>query len=132
MVGYLFEYIDELLRLQSEAVDRYNHKGVLGDAREEFVHSEIKLRIDDLASRLHKGEIFCKDKMCFIKQGGLLKNIQFDFVSSLRQLNKTRNMLSHDKDYDKEMLQLHFNEIGFTCAKVNLHIGKVLKMSNDV
>lgn len=61
-VDYLFEYIDDLLRLQSKAVDRYNHKGVLGDAREEFVHSEIKLRIDDLACRLHKGEIFCKDK----------------------------------------------------------------------
>jgi len=61
-VDYLFEYIDDLLRLQSRAVDRYNHKGVLGDAREEFVHSEIKLRIDDLATRLHKGEIFCKDK----------------------------------------------------------------------
>lgn len=61
-MDYLFEYIDELLRLQSRAVDRYNHKGVLGDAREEFVHSEIKLRIDDLANRLHKGEIFCKDK----------------------------------------------------------------------
>jgi len=61
-VDYLFEYIDDLLRLQSKAVDRYNHKGVLGDAREEFVHSEIKLRIDDLATRLHKGEIFCKDK----------------------------------------------------------------------
>jgi len=57
----LCPFID-LLRLQSTAVDRHNHKGVLGGPREEFVHSEIKLRIDDLATRLHKGEIFCKDK----------------------------------------------------------------------
>ncbi|BDA62766.1 DUF6602 domain-containing protein [Shewanella xiamenensis] len=61
-VEYLYEYIDDLLRLQSRAVEKYNHKGVLGDAREEFIHSEIRSRIDNLANRLHKGEVYFKDQ----------------------------------------------------------------------
>ncbi len=77
-------------------------------------------------------EIFCKDKICFIKQGGLVKNIPYDFVILFRQINKTRNILSHVKDYDKEMLQLEFNERKFTCKKVSSHIDKVLNISDFV
>lgn len=54
----LYQYIDDLLRFQSKAVEQYNHKGVLGDAREEFIHSEIRKRVDDLKGRLHKGEVY--------------------------------------------------------------------------
>ncbi|SBS37867.1 hypothetical protein MSP8887_03069 [Marinomonas spartinae] len=54
----LYSYIDDLLRLQSDAVEKYNHKGVLGAIREEFIHSEIAQRVDEIKGRLHKGEIY--------------------------------------------------------------------------
>lgn len=54
----LYSYIDDLLRLQSSAVEKHNHNGVLGAIREEFVHSEIAQRIDEIKGRLHKGEIY--------------------------------------------------------------------------
>lgn len=57
-MDYLYHYIDDLLRLQSGAVDRHNHKGVLGSIREEFVHSEIAERIDEIRGRLHRGEVY--------------------------------------------------------------------------
>ena len=77
-------------------------------------------------------EIFCKDKICFIKQGGLVKNIPSTLVSSVTRVKSTRNMLSHYKDYDKKMLQLEFNEIRFTCAIINEYINKIINMSNFV
>lgn len=57
-MDHLYNYIDDLLRLQSGAVERHNHKGVLGSIREEFVHSEIAERIDEIRGRLHKGEVY--------------------------------------------------------------------------
>lgn len=51
---FLF-YLDALLRLQSQAVEEYNHKGVLGSVREEFVIQVLQDRIDDI--KLHKGEV---------------------------------------------------------------------------
>ncbi|MCG9770132.1 hypothetical protein L1D59_16150 [Pseudoalteromonas piscicida] len=57
-MSYLYEYIDELLRLQSTAVEKFKHKGVLGDAREEFLRDQVKGRLDRVGDRLHKGEVF--------------------------------------------------------------------------
>ena len=77
-------------------------------------------------------EIFCKDKICFIKQGGLIKDIPWDFVTSLTRINNLRNMISHDKNYDKKQIQHEFNEIRFTCAKVNSHMDDLLNIFNNV
>ncbi|MCR9696705.1 hypothetical protein [Vibrio parahaemolyticus] len=60
-MSYLYEYLDELLRLQSRAVEKFKHKGVLGDAREEFLRHQIKERLDRVDDRLHKGEVFFQD-----------------------------------------------------------------------
>ncbi|MCC2524997.1 hypothetical protein [Vibrio coralliilyticus] len=54
----MYEYLDELLRLQSRAVEKFKHKGVLGDAREEFLRYQINERLDRVDDRLHKGEVF--------------------------------------------------------------------------
>ncbi len=60
-MSYLYEYLDELLRLQSRALEKFKHKGVLGDAREEFLHYQINQRLDNVDGRLHKGEVFFRD-----------------------------------------------------------------------
>ena len=116
-LDYLFEYIDDLLRLQSKAVDRHNHKGVLGDAREEFIHSEIKLRIDDFASRLHKGEIFCKDKeygqhdIILRKKGSinpsLGRQVRIDTSDCAAVIEvKTNAKLTEIRDFEEKSKQL--------------------------
>lgn len=55
MSEHLYSYLDDLLRLQSEAAERHNHNGVLGEVREEFVIQVLGGRIDDI--KLHKGEV---------------------------------------------------------------------------
>ncbi|PQJ45562.1 hypothetical protein BTO00_05265 [Vibrio campbellii] len=60
-MSYLYEYLDELLRLQSRAVEKFKHKGVLGDAREEFLRYQINERLDRVDDRLHKGEVFFRN-----------------------------------------------------------------------
>lgn len=56
----LYNYIDDLLRLQSDAVQKHNHNGVLGGIREDFIHAEVSLRIDNIKDRLHRGEVYSK------------------------------------------------------------------------
>lgn len=53
----LYAYLDDLLRLQSEAAERHNHKGVLGTVRENFVVQILKERVDDI--KVHTGEVSC-------------------------------------------------------------------------
>ncbi len=55
MSEHLYSYLDDLLRLQSDAAERHNHNGVLGAVREEFVIQVLGGRIDDI--KLHKGEV---------------------------------------------------------------------------
>lgn len=55
MSDHLFSYLDDLLRLQSTAADKHNHKGVLGAVREDFVIQVLKGRIDNI--NLHNGEV---------------------------------------------------------------------------
>lgn len=51
----LFEYLDELLRVQSKAAEMFEHKGVLGTVRENFLAQQIKERIDN--PLIHTGQI---------------------------------------------------------------------------
>lgn len=52
---HLYSYIDDLLRLQSDAAEMHNHMGVLGAVREEFVIQVLGGKIDDI--KIHKGEV---------------------------------------------------------------------------
>ena len=58
MSEYLYSYLDDLLRLQSEAADRHNHMGVLGAVRENFVVQILSERVDEI--KIHTGEVTCK------------------------------------------------------------------------
>lgn len=55
MSEHLYSYLDDLLRLQSDAAERHNHKGVLGAVREDFVIQVLNDRIDDI--KIHTGEV---------------------------------------------------------------------------
>lgn len=57
MSDYLFSYLDDLLRLQSEAAERHNHMGVLGAVRENFVVQILSERVDEI--KIHTGEVTC-------------------------------------------------------------------------
>jgi len=57
MCNALFSYLDDLLRLQSVAAKRHNHKGVLGAVRENFVIQVLSDSVDDI--KLHTGEVTC-------------------------------------------------------------------------
>lgn len=141
---YLFEYIDDLLRLQSRAVDKYNHKGVLGDAREEFVHSEIKLRLDNLAGRLHKGEVYFKKEQygqhdIILRKrssinptlGGQVRMNSEDCAAIIEV--KTNAKLTEIRDFDeksKKLKQSMPNLVcGMFCYKINGKTSTVLERS---
>ena len=51
----LFEYLDELLRVQSKAAEMFEHSGVLGTVRENFLVQQIKERIDN--PLIHTGQV---------------------------------------------------------------------------
>lgn len=51
----LYAYLDDLLRLQSSAADTYEHFGVLGTVRENFIIQQLKDRIDNL--NIHGGQV---------------------------------------------------------------------------
>jgi hypothetical protein len=51
----LYEYLDELLRVQSKAADMFEHSGVLGTVRENFLTQQIKERIDN--PLIHTGQV---------------------------------------------------------------------------
>ncbi len=55
MSDHLYSYLDDLLRLQSRAADRHDHKGVLGAVRENFVVQVLSDRIDDI--KIYTGEV---------------------------------------------------------------------------
>ncbi|WP_111977191.1 DUF6602 domain-containing protein [Algibacillus agarilyticus] len=59
---HLYNYLDELLVVQSKAADRHNHKGVLGAVREEFIKTIISERLDWLKERVQTGEIVSDNK----------------------------------------------------------------------
>lgn len=143
-MAYLYEYIDDLLRLQSRAVERYNHKGVLGDAREEFVHSEIKSRIDNLANRLHKGEVYFKDEefgqhdIILRKRNTLNSSLGHQIRISSEECAaiievKTNAKLTEIRDFEeksKRLKQSMPNLIcGMFCYKINGKTSTVLERS---
>lgn len=55
-----YEYLDELLRVQSKAAEMFEHKGVLGKVREIFLSDQIRKRIDN--PLIHTGQIVANGK----------------------------------------------------------------------
>ncbi|MEZ8780330.1 DUF6602 domain-containing protein [Vibrio splendidus] len=143
-MSYIYQYIDDLLRFQSKAVEQYNHKGVLGDAREQFIHSEISRRIDSIAERLHKGEVFFDTKEfgqhdIILRRkdsinptlGGVVRISSEDCAAIIEV--KTNAKLVEIKKFDikaKELKQINPNIVcGMFCYKISGKTKTVLARS---
>lgn len=144
MAEYLFDYVDDLLRLQSSAVEKHNHKGALGTVREEFVHSEIKLRVDGLAKRVHTGEVYFKDieygqHDIILRKSGSLNptmggQVRIDIQDCAAIIEvKTNAKLTEIKDFEEKTKKLKENMpnlvCGMFCYKINGKTSTVLARS---
>ena len=63
--------------------------------------------------------IMCADEICFVKQGGVSKNIPWALINRIENINNLRNALAHPRDFDKEWLRIHFIEAYVQCIMVN-------------
>ena len=72
-------------------------------------------------------KISCVDKTCFLKQGGLSKNVKIDMIHRISNINKIRNILSHPRKPDQEMLKKYLMEAYVTCDILNHYIEDELK-----
>jgi hypothetical protein len=72
-------------------------------------------------------KISCIDKTCFVKQGGMAKNVKLDMIHRISNINKIRNILSHPRKSDQEMLKKYLMEAYVTCDILNTYIEKELK-----
>ena len=66
--------------------------------------------------------IMCADEICFVKQGGVSKNIPWALINRIENINDLRNALAHPRDFDKEWLRIHFIESYVQCIMVNKEI----------
>ena len=66
--------------------------------------------------------IMCADEICFVKQGGVSKNIPWALINRIENINNLRNALAHPRDFDKEWLRIHFIEAYVQCIMVNKEI----------
>ncbi len=140
MDDYLFSYLDDLLRLQSEAAERHNHNGVLGAVREEFVVQVLRGRIDNI--KIHNGEVVANagdmgQHDIIIRKAGTLNpehggqvRINAQDCSSIIEV-KSNAKGSEIKDFDDkaELIKADCQTAicGMVCYKVNLRKENVLR-----
>ena len=72
-------------------------------------------------------QISCADKICFVKQGGISKNIPWKLIDRIKNINVIRNALAHHRDFDEEWLRIHFIEAYVQCIMVDNWIEDFLK-----
>jgi len=77
-------------------------------------------------------KISCTDKMCFIKQGGLVKDTPQQLTYRIFSIANARNVLSHPRDYDEEMFKKIMREAYLTCDVVNHFIEQYLKNKQSI
>ncbi|EGR1128609.1 DUF6602 domain-containing protein [Vibrio cholerae] len=146
-MSYLYEYIDELLRLQSRAVEKFKHTGVLGDAREEFLRYQINERLDHVDGRLHKGEVFYQNiehgqhdiilrrkgtvNPCI---GNQVRICSTECVAIIEV--KTNAKLTEIRDFERKSKQLKIHNenllCGMFCYKINGQTSTVLARSGYI
>ena len=56
-------------------------------------------------------KISCIDKTCFVKQGGMAKNVKRDMIYRISNIIAVRNILSHPRKPDQEMLEEHRDKL---------------------
>lgn len=139
---YLFNYLDELLVVQSRAADRHIHKGVMGSVREEFIKTIISERLDWLKGRVQTGEVFSGSKRygqqdILIRKEGALNTVMggqslLDVKDTAAIIEiKTNAKLTEITKFDKaakELKKANPNLVtGFLCYKLNGTKKTVLK-----
>lgn len=72
-------------------------------------------------------KISCDNKTCFVKQGGMAKNVKKDMIYRITNIIAVRNILSHPRKPDQEMLKKYLAEAYLTCDILNHHIEDELK-----
>ena len=72
-------------------------------------------------------KISCYNKICFVKQGGMAKNVKRDMIYRISNIIAVRNILSHPRKPDQEMLKKYLAEAYLTCDILNHHIEDELK-----
>jgi hypothetical protein len=71
-------------------------------------------------------KIICNDEICFVKQGGLVKNIPEEMLHRISNIAKIRNIHDHPRDCDEEMFKHMLKESYETCNVINYYIEKFL------
>ena len=89
-------------------------------------------RNEDIFSENIPKKISCVDKTCFAKQGGFVKNTPIDFVHRIENISKTRNILSHPRDYDQEMFKIILRETYETCNIINYWMEEFFKNKQSI
>ena len=89
-------------------------------------------RNEDIFSENIPKKISCVDKTCFAKQGGFVKNTPIDFVHRIDNISKTRNILSHPRDYDQEMFKIILRETYETCNIINYWMEEFFKNKQSI
>ena len=89
-------------------------------------------RNEDIFSENIAKKISCVDKTCFAKQGGFVKNTPIDFVHRIDNISKTRNILSHPRDYDQEMFKIILRETYETCNIINYWMEEFFKNKQSI
>ena len=87
---------------------------------------------EDIFSENIPKKISCVDKTCFAKQGGFVKNTPIDFVHRIENISKTRNILSHPRDYDQEMFKIILRETYETCNIINYWMEEFFKNKQSI
>ena len=87
---------------------------------------------EDIFSENIPKKISCVDKTCFAKQGGFVKNTPIDFVHRINNISKTRNILSHPRDYDQEMFKIILRETYETCNIINYWMEEFFKNKQSI
>ena len=77
-------------------------------------------------------KISCDNKTCFVKQGGMAKNVKRDMIYRISNIIAVRNILSHPRKPDQEMLKKYLAEAYLTCDILNHHIEDELKNKQSI
>jgi len=76
--------------------------------------------------------IRCADEICFVKQGGMYKNVPWTLINRIDNINDIRNALAHNRDFDEHGLKIHFIEAYVQCILVNDWIEDFLKNKQSI
>lgn len=139
-----YQYLDELLSLQSRAADRHDHSGVLGTVREEFIKTILRERIDGIEKYIHTGEVLVggrilgQQDIIIRKKGTINTQIgehvrldasQCDAVIEIKSNAKLTEISAFDEKAEKIKSENEKAICGMVLYKVNGRKETVLKRS---